>query len=196
MVGTIGSLVQVAKRQWLVSTGVFLLASMLGGGILGLVLGELGRFPRSVLAETPRFWVVIIFACIAASVDVGILRISVFTRYHSVPQRWWIIYGPVRASIAYGIVLGIGVTTFIPFAGFYVLLTAISLFGLQPALAIGTSYGVGRGIAVILASLSIGGMGRSVLVGRYIMSTEYRFFARRQCALGELVVAACLVLAL
>lgn len=188
MVGTIAPLVQVARRQWLVSTGVFVVASVAGGGIVGWSLGGVGAITLGAQHLQYVGLVLGFLAAVLALIEVQLLPLGVPTLYRSVPQHWWIQYGPTKAALAYGFVLGMGVTTFIPFASFYLLLAGAILLGPEAGGLILASYGLGRAVPVPIASLVIAQGVSPVTIGRWAFGTR-RQLAKRLCALALLAVA-------
>ena len=156
MVGTIAPLVQVAKRQWLVSTSLFVAASTLASAVFGAMLGAVGQVllgggrPLAVTAL-----LLAICAALLAIIDLDIVTIRTPTLLRSVPQIWWVRYGPTWGALVYGGVLGLGITTMVPFAGFYLPLIASMLLGPVGGGLIGASYGLGRAVPVPIASLLI-----------------------------------------
>lgn len=190
MVGTIAPLVQVAKRQWLVSTSAFAVASVAGGLLFGASLGILGTVATALIgAAMPQFILMLLGLCgvVFALVDLGVLPVTVPTLHRSVPQRWWLRYGPTRGAVAYGAVLGMGVTTFIPFASFYMLLVGALLLGPVAGGLIGAAYGLGRALPVPFASLAMVCGVEPVGIGRSFVRSAARRSAQRLCAVALLV---------
>ncbi len=93
-------------------------------------------------------------AVLAGMHDARIIRLPLPLLHRSVPQSWWVEWGWARASIAYGAVLGMGVTTVIPYASFYVVPLAAFMLA-QPEFGcwLGTAYGLSRALPVALASI-------------------------------------------
>lgn len=194
MVGTIAPLVQVARRQWLVSTGIFLATSVLGGGLFGVALGSLGWFVCGRIPPHLVTWLLATCAVVLALVDMQILPFAVPTSFRSVPQSWWMRYGPFKAAFAYGGILGMGVTTFIPFASFYFIPVADLLLGPLLGGIIGAGYGLGRALAVPIASIAIVGGVKPEAIGHAIVGAgRLRQLAKRLNGLGLLLVAVGLI---
>ena len=97
------------------------------------------------------------------------MPLGIPTLHRSVPQAWWVLYGPTRGALAYGVVLGLGVTTVIPFAGFYLMLLLIVVLGFPAGTLIGIAYGFGRSLPVWLASLAIALGAGTRGVGNWVM---------------------------
>jgi hypothetical protein len=76
-------------------------------------------------------------------------------RRGQVPVEWLTRYGFTRGYLFYGIALGAGVFTFVPFAATFAVFAAASLLpGISVALAAGAAFGAGR--AVLVGPLAIG----------------------------------------
>ena len=71
------------------------------------------------------------------------------------PRDWWERLGPTRGAAIYGLVLGLGITTLVPFAAFYFLLAAAAVVGPTMGLWVGLGYGLGRAAPVLFASVAI-----------------------------------------
>ena len=193
MVGTIAPLVKVAKRQWLVSTTLYFGGSVGAGIVVMLLAAAVGRV-LGLPAEADRLPLVVsIAAGIGAVVDLRLLPVGVPTLQRSVPQHWWIEYGPSRAALAYGSVLGLGVTTFVPVATFYALLLAAACQGPMNAAAIGATYGFTRALPVLASStlMALGFDDR--MIGRWPLGWP-RSFLRRACGGAALVMVLMAVL--
>jgi cytochrome c biogenesis protein CcdA len=108
--------------------------------------------------------VLVLLLLVGAVLDLGLLPVRLPSR-GSVPKKWWIAHGPVKASAMYGLVLGLGVTTFVPFATFYSLLVSAAYLGPIPGLLVGAAYGLGRAVPVWVASIAIAG-GRRPMAGQ------------------------------
>lgn len=101
-------------------------------------------------------------------------------------------FGPVWEPLAWGLELGQGWTTHIEFYGYYALVAWALLTGepARGAIVLG-SYGLGRGLSVLLAGLSGGGRGSGPLALGYLFRSllVHRINA---CALA--FAGACLVI--
>lgn len=153
MVGTIVPLVKAASRTWFAVTTAFMVTSVIGGALVGVVAGALG----SALGLRIGEWLLpfAVTAVLLALIEIGALPVPIPTFGGSVPQSWWVRQPRVIAASAYGLVLGIGVTTFIPFASFYAVLAAYALAGVPSGALVGASYGLGRAAPVLAASLAL-----------------------------------------
>ena len=170
MVGTIAPLVKVDRRRWFESSVVFVSSTSASGALLGIVVGWVGQL---VMGSVTPIWSHTLLAgtaAILALVEIGVLPIRLPSASRSVPQRWWLRYGPKTAALAYGAVLGLGITTAIPFASFYLLLAGMMVTGPVGGAVIGASYGFGRASAVPLSSALFLLNVEPVHLGRWILN--------------------------
>jgi hypothetical protein len=158
MVGQIGPLVQVGRRR--TALALHLLGGATGGALIGLVLGFAGLLLRAALGDTvDAVFAVAVPAALAyaASVDLGLLPIRQLTWERQTPGSWPCSLGHYPGIFAWGLDLGLGLTTRIPYQSLLVLPLAALLAGnLATAVAITTVYGVSRAFAVV-AAVSAGG---------------------------------------
>lgn len=162
MVGTIGSLGQEAssRGKGVVALVLYLTGSIVAGSAFGATLGLAGR----ALTEGThggRMPPVATFAIALLALgysfsDLGLLRLPRPRALPAVPATWWRRWGPYRASVAYGLTLGVGVSTRIPFGGFYVICAWAVASGSVPfGAAVFGAYGLARGIALCLAACAL-----------------------------------------
>ena len=158
MVGQIGPLVQVGRRR--TALALHLLGGATGGALIGLVLGFAGLLLRAALGDTlDAVFAVAVPAALAyaASVDLGLLPVRQLTWERQTPGSWPCSLGHYPGIFAWGLALGLGLTTRIPYQSLLVLPLAALLAGNLPtAVAITTLYGVSRAFAVV-AAVSAGG---------------------------------------
>ncbi len=153
MVGTIGPLVKVARGTWLVATLAFVGASTAAGLALFSSVAEvrhlLGWSPRSALP----LLIALLLAAALADLNPAFQRApSLGTR---VPRSWWERFGATVGATFYGAVLGLGVTTIVPYAGFYALLGSSFFLDVSGAAFVGATFGLARALPVVLASVAI-----------------------------------------
>jgi hypothetical protein len=151
MIATIAPLVKVARQQWITSITLFVVASAAAGGLIGLICGWAGQ---NLFGGVP-VTVLVPCAFVLGLLDLGLIGSRVPTISGSVPRDWWERLGPTWAAALYGMVLGMGVTTLVPLATFYFLLTAAALSGPTVGAAIGIAYGSARAVPVVIASVAI-----------------------------------------
>jgi len=134
MIGTIGSLVQVASKrsQWLSATTLYVLGCTSTAALLGGLLGQLGSLlhPGGPLAAVPAAKAAVGLIAIAYSAsDLGILRLPRPHLSPAVPVTWWRNWNLHVAALAYGGSLGLGISTRISFGSFYVLCIWATMLG-------------------------------------------------------------------
>jgi hypothetical protein len=158
MVGQIGPLVQVGRRR--TALALHLLGGATGGALIGVVLGFLGLLLRVAAGNTlDTVFAVAVPAALAytASVDLGLLPVRQLTSERQTPGSWPCSLGHYPGIFAWGLDLGLGLTTRIPYQSLLVLPLAAVLAGnLAVAVAITTVYGASRALAVVIA-VSAGG---------------------------------------
>ena len=131
---------------------LFALATICSAGVLGALTGYLGAFlPHHGSISTVLLWLTLTIAATAYGIA------EIFKAGWHVPSRSWLIprswgsYGSPAFDILFGLFLGPGFFTIIPFIGFHVLLAVCLLSGdlLQGALLMGI-FGVTRTLPILL----------------------------------------------
>ena len=148
MVGTVSAARRLrGRRALLASEAAFALGLVLGGslvfGALGLAGSALhpGGFAVAVAAGV---------AGLAAAVDLAGRRVRPQIRVQ-VPESWRRTMPLPRALVLYGVLLGTGLTTYVPAATAWALLPlALALGSVSGAIAIGLSLAVGRALPVLI----------------------------------------------
>jgi hypothetical protein len=154
MIATIGPLVQEARRQWWQSTLLFVLGSAAGGAVTFGLLGCLGQFTLGEIRPAVLWTGFAAAAYMFALQELGSIKWALPGTTRSVPKNWWEDLGPSKGALAYGIGLGLGITTVVPFASFYSLaLWAVLSANAEYAVALGLAYGVARALPVLLAGV-------------------------------------------
>lgn len=191
MVSTIGPLVKAASSTWAGCAAAFTAASMLAAAMFGALIGAIGHMISSIAPlASPALVGVAALAC--ALIELRALPVTSPYCARSVPQDWWRRYPPTYAAIAYGAVLGVGVTTVIPFAAFYFVLSACLLAGPIGGAMVLSCYGLGRALPLLGGSVAI-------LYGLDVREVaEWPINKRRHahalCAAALVVVAAALII--
>lgn len=153
MVATIAPLVKVASTQWLYTTAIFVISSTGAGAVAGSLCGLVGQILFGSSAPAASAYFLAGTALALASLDTRVLGARVPSLGGSVPRSWWERYGPLRAALMYGSVLGTGASTLVPIASFYLLPVASLLMGSSVGALIGGTYGFARALAVPVASV-------------------------------------------
>ncbi len=187
MVGTIAPLVKVAPKQWLVSTTAFVLASSAGGALLGWSLGFAGA---ALGLDRPDPLLVGIAALGLGLCEIALVRMPTLGR--GVPSTWWKRLGPTVGAAAYGMVLALGVTAIIPFAGFYFILLGAFVSGPSTGMLIGLIYGVSRSLPVPVASIAVALGAEPTTVGDWALGGQ-QVLLKRLLATTMLFYAAVLL---
>jgi hypothetical protein len=158
MVGKIGPLVQVGKKK--TALGFHVLGGLLGGAVIGAVLGFAGLLLRAGIGDTlDTVFVVVVTGGLvyAALVDLGLLRVRPITWERQTPGEWPCALGHYPGIFGWGVDLGLGITTRIPYQSLLVLPLAAFLSGnLATAVAIMAVYGASRALAVVVAVSTAG----------------------------------------
>jgi hypothetical protein len=183
MLDTIGSALGDARRAmvWL-AVATFTIGAVLGGvvtfgglALLGELLGGDGQL-RDVLAG--------VIASAAAVADWRGVRIAPQIR-RQVPERWrWIMPLPLACGL-YGVLLGLGFTTFVLAFAVWAL-AAISVAGDSVSLGIivGAAFGVGRAIPIACLTPQLGSEDGQRRLDRISVDPRLWLGLRRVGALG------------
>lgn len=138
-------------NRWWLTVSAYLLGSSVGGALTGVVLGALGVPLRWTGVDTLVISVIAAVAALAALVfDASGGRIPLPRYKRQVNEDWMGHYRGWVYGLWWGFQLGLGWTTIVTSAVVYLVfvlafLTASPLWGL----AIGTTFGVVRGLAVL-----------------------------------------------
>lgn len=146
--------------NWVLRVAMYTAASAVGASLLALLLGLLGRGIHAVFPAFGGRWTTLILglaALLFALHELNILKLPNPQIGWQVPKSWM---APSRlfGNTAYGLVLGAGIFTYIPFTSFYVLLAWEALAGalsLQAAVTLGILYGAMRGLPAVLGGVSM-----------------------------------------
>jgi len=135
-------------NRWSVTATAYVLGSLVGGALLGLLGGALG----SVVArrvDGRAALVVLAVACVAAAVvDLTGRRLPSWHR--QVDEQWLQAYRGWVYGAGFGLQLGFGVITIITSASTHVVVLATVLAGSVPGgVAVGATFGLVRGLAIV-----------------------------------------------
>jgi hypothetical protein len=147
MVCTVGAAGRLGGRKAVVRGGASFLAGLLAGSTL--VFGSLGLI--AMLLHPGRAWIFVAAAIAAAAVlcDVAGLRVRPQIPLQ-VPERWRRTMPQPLAFSLYGILLGTGLTTYVPAAAAWALMAmSLAVGKLAPALAVGLLLAAGRALPVL-----------------------------------------------
>lgn len=160
MVGTIVPVVYGhGARKRLTPVVVHVAGAVTGGAVVGTVLGYLGSVTPGLSEGDPAgasaIGITGTMALVLAPKEAALLRVPVPQLHRQVTQRWRRRTKPWVTALAYGMELGLGVTTFVPTATFYVLLTACYLSSNAGfAAVVMATFGAARAAPILLLAAS------------------------------------------
>lgn len=146
--------------NWIWRVFMYAAGSTVGASLLALLLGWAGQGLHALLPSFSYTWAVGILGVLAfifALKELNIIKIWSPQIGWQVPASW-MRPSRVFGNTLYGIVLGAGIFTFIPFASFYLLLMweiAAGAVSLQAAVLLGMIYGASRGITAVMGGISV-----------------------------------------
>jgi hypothetical protein len=148
------------KLYWVVRVIMYTAGSMVGASLLALLLGFAGQGIRALIPGMSLGWVVAFLGVVAlvfALQELGVIKLPMPQIGWQVPKSWQ-KSSRLTGNTLYGIVLGAGIFTYIPFASFYLLLMwemAAGAVSLQSAVLLGMVYGLFRGIPAVVGGVSM-----------------------------------------
>lgn len=168
MISTIGSLVQETSQRtrWRCAAGLHCFGCIGASIVLGAALGLIGaalpgahcRVESCSVASFSQLRIVAVgvIATVYALSDFGLVRVPRPIIMNAVPVTWWRWWRPYGASLAYGVSLGFGITTQIPFAAFYVI-SAVAVLAGNPiyGVALLGAYGTARALGFVFMSRKV-----------------------------------------
>jgi len=133
MVGTIAPVVYrdspLGRRSWIVAALIYTLGSIAGGVVVGALLGLLGSL-LSLDLYTEYFPLLISMTALGYSLhEFRILSLPYPQMRRQVPDPWRRRLHPYVVAALFGFLLGIGFTTFIPTATYYIVVLTATLYG-------------------------------------------------------------------
>jgi hypothetical protein len=142
MIFVIVPLGEAAKDRlyWAVRAISYTLGAMVGASLLALLLGWVGQGIHALFPGLQAGWVIAVLgvmALIFALNELEIIKLPNPERGWLVPKEWQ-RSSRLTGNTLYGIVLGAGIFTFIPFSGFYLLLMweiAAGIYSVQAAVS-------------------------------------------------------------
>jgi len=162
-----------AVVNWLVRVLVYVIASTVGGALMGLSLGLIGSLIYALVPGPTVAWPMLViagFALLYALHEGLLLRLPHPERNWQVPNAW-IMRWPILGTAMFGAILGTGLLTFIPYSSYYVLLAWTAGTGsLVLATALGATYGLVRGLPAVLGGLIILRGGHPLDLNMWLMS--------------------------
>ena len=136
---------RAATALWLHATG-----SLVGAGALAMVMASISALVPTSEAGTTSVLMVGLWAVLLGLRDARLLSFPLPQSHRQVPRRWGRAWSNGAASFAYGVLLGLGVGTYILFGGLYLLLAwALLLPGVGVATAL-VLFGAARAAPILL----------------------------------------------
>jgi hypothetical protein len=130
--------------------------AVLGGIGAGALLGLIGQVLIGGTRATGGVAAVAAVGLVLGLAEIGAIRLRVMQMPRQTAKQWREWLGPVGAPLAWGVDLGSGLTTYVPFAAYWMLPLAVILRG-DPrygALLVGL-FGLARALSVVVASLAV-----------------------------------------
>jgi hypothetical protein len=148
MVGTVGAARRSGGRRALVAGQAAFAFGLLAGA--SVVFGLLGLAGAALHPDRVAVAVTVVVAAAAAAIDAAGRRVRPQIRVQ-VPESWRRTMPLPRALFLYGILLGTGLTTYVPAATAWALLPlGLVLGNVTGALTIGVSLAAGRALPVLI----------------------------------------------
>ncbi|HVM19131.1 MAG TPA: sulfite exporter TauE/SafE family protein [Egibacteraceae bacterium] len=157
MLGSISPVGEAARRQrWWLTATAYTVASVLGGGLVGLAAGGLGQALQALTGWSPttRLVVLALIAVVGAAADAGRLPWRLPTWRRQVDERWLTTYRGWVYGVGFGFQLGTGLATIVTSAATYVALAAAVLSGsVSAGVVVGVAFGLVRSMPLLLTGL-------------------------------------------
>ena len=174
--------------SWLARVAMYAAGSTVGAGLLALIVGLLGAGLHALLPGVGVEFAVVALG--AAALLFGLHELNV-VRLPAPQVGWqvpasWMGRSRLLGNTLYGLVLGAGIFTFIPFASFYLLLgmeLVVGAVDLRAAVALGMVYGLMRGIPAVLGGIAMLRLQNPVPVSDWLIARLGRWHALNALAL-------------
>lgn len=181
MLSTITPVAERGKgHRYRATAAWFVLGAAAGGATLGLLLAGLAAAVGHLSTDPSVLGVAALGAAlVGAASDAGVAGVRLPIHRRQVNERWLDQYRPWVYAAGFGWQIGTGVATYVTSAAVYLMLALAVLTG-RPfaALAIGTGFGLCRGLAVLLTRR---------LVTPSQLRAFHRRFSERGPAVGRMV---------
>ncbi|MGI8589314.1 MAG: hypothetical protein ACR2M0_16765 [Chloroflexia bacterium] len=144
--------------NWLARVLVYVASSVVGGALVGATAATVGALVYALVPGPDRAWPLLLIGVPALFYglhEARLLRLPHPERAWQVPNSW-VQRRPMGGTALFGLVLGSGLFTYIPYAGFYVLLAWEAATGnIMLGGLLGATYGLARGLPVIIGGVLI-----------------------------------------
>jgi hypothetical protein len=157
-VSMLSTLVPLAERgrgnRWAVTAAWFVAGAVLGGLTLGLLMAPLAALVAVVDPSVTAVASITAVACLLAlASDERFLGFRLPSHTRQVNEDWLAMYRPWVYAGGFGWQIGVGVATFTVTAGLFTMVVAAVLTGdAQIALGVAATFGVVRGLMVLLGA--------------------------------------------
>lgn len=155
MISKISSFVQGSKSASL----LHVLGGTVSSVILGLLIGIFASITQ-LLSDTQSLFLLLALAAmllVAGLADLGFINIPLLNVERQTPGSWPCSLGQRPAAFAWGLDLGLGVSTRVAYVSIYAIPVAAALSGgVLAAMAVMGAFGLGRTVAVAVPSLALG----------------------------------------
>lgn len=146
------------RLKWLVAVALYSLSAALGGALTGAGVASLGFFVRrSWTPHNGELWLCFsLLALFYALHEARLWRLPLPQRARQVPSGWRVKYHPWASATLYGLFLGVGVLTRIPFSTFHLFLLW-SFFVGDPTLVtpVACLFGLCQGLPLLITGWRI-----------------------------------------
>jgi hypothetical protein len=160
------------NNRWWLTVTAYVVGSVVGGALLGLVLGSigqllLGRIPSSTTRTVVAVSLLAVAAGIGLVVDLGVGGLSLPTIRRQVDEQWIDTYRGWVYGLGFGLQLGPGIFTIVSSSMTYVVLAAEVLSGSWlGGLLIGTVFGLFRALPLLATRRATDPVRLRSLIGR------------------------------
>jgi hypothetical protein len=147
-------------RDWLVRVAMYTAGSIVGAAALAFALGLVGRGLHLLFPFVGTEWAAAVLglACVLFALhELNFIHLPAPQIGWQVPKSWQ-RSSRLMGNTLYGIVLGAGIFTFIPFASFYLLLAwelVAGAMSIKMAVTLGVIYGFARGLPAVIGGISM-----------------------------------------
>ena len=152
MAGTVVPVVGREPHRWLRSTPLWIhgIGSVIAAATFGAAIGLVGSSLLGLYPSNAALSVAGIAAVVLALKESGLIALPLPQVKAQVPSGWRGRFAPRPAAFLYGMGLGVGVATYIRFAGFYLVILWAAVSGPVAGAVLLGCYGVGRFIPLFL----------------------------------------------
>ncbi len=147
-------------RNWIIRVLMYTAATTVGAMVLALILGLIGKGLHGLFPGIGYEWPVAVLglaSLVFALKELNIIKLWTPQLAWQVPKSWQ-KESRLFGQTAYGLVLGAGIFTYIPFASFFLVLAwevVAGAYDLRAAVMIGFVYGFVRGLPAMMGGISM-----------------------------------------